>query len=66
MSGAREGEFLENSFDTAMGILHTVMHSQIEKLVYAKLFLFVTSVVMRFAHEGSLRTWGFLSLIQGS
>lgn len=46
-----------------MGFLRTVKkgekkgkkHSQTAKLVYAKL-LFVSSVVMRFTHEGSPRT----------
>lgn len=51
-----------------MGFLRTVRekkkntkHSQTAKLVYAKL-LFVSSVVMRFTHEGSLRTREMLSL----
>ena len=51
-------------FNIAMGFLRTVKkekrkkrkkHSQTAKLVYAKL-LFVSSVVMRFTHEGSPRT----------
>lgn len=67
-SGARKKkENFGNSFNIAMGFLRTVKknktkqnnkkkkHSQTAKLVYAKL-LFVSSVVMRFTHEGSLRT----------
>lgn len=66
-SRARKRRILENLFNIAMGFLRTVKkkttqnktkkkkHSQTAKLVYAKL-LFVSSVVMRFTHEGSLRT----------
>lgn len=60
----KKKENFGNSFNIAMGFLHTVKkqnnikkikHSQTAKLVYAKL-LFVSPVVMRFTHEGSLRT----------
>lgn len=65
-SSARKKENFGNLFNIAMGFLRTVKnkktqkqtkktHSQTAKLVYAKL-LFVSSVVMRFIHEGSPRT----------
>lgn len=61
MQGKKEN--FGNLFNIAMGFLRTVkkkknnekIHSQTTKLVYAKL-LFVSSVVMRFTHEGSLKT----------